>query len=201
MEYLDIYDEQGNHLGKETRKVVHEQGLWHKTVHCWLYDNTGNVYFQVRADENKLYTTASGHVDAGETVKEAFGREIKEEIGIDVEIDQAQFVDVIIFKMDKQKSDGTIFKDRAMANVYVCEYNEEAKFHFDPKEVSGLAFVNAKEVLELFENKRESISGKMILEDYVQEKTYTVDDFLIYPNETLMSKYGKILNKVVELTN
>ena len=31
MEYLDIYDDEGNFLGKEERGIVHEKGLWHKT--------------------------------------------------------------------------------------------------------------------------------------------------------------------------
>jgi len=81
MEYLDIYDENGNYLGKEERGIVHKNALWHKTVHCWLYDLDGNIYFQIRKDKGKLYTTASGHVLAGETVQEAFGREVKEELG------------------------------------------------------------------------------------------------------------------------
>lgn len=41
IEYLDIYDENGNLLGKENRDIVHKNALWHKTVHCWLYDNDG----------------------------------------------------------------------------------------------------------------------------------------------------------------
>lgn len=69
MEYLDIYDENKNYLGKELRKVVHEKALWHNTVHCWLYDNKGNVYFQIRKEEQTFYTTASGHVLAGESIK------------------------------------------------------------------------------------------------------------------------------------
>ena len=38
MEYLDIYDENENYIGKEERGIVHRDALWHKTVHCWLYD-------------------------------------------------------------------------------------------------------------------------------------------------------------------
>ena len=78
MEYLDYYDEKQNYLGRETRKNIHENALWHKTVHCWLYDEEGNVYFQIRKDENKFYTTASGHVVAGEDVKEAFVTKLDE---------------------------------------------------------------------------------------------------------------------------
>lgn len=45
MEYLDIYDEDKNYLGKEERNIVHEKALWHNTVHCWLYNKNGNIYF------------------------------------------------------------------------------------------------------------------------------------------------------------
>ena len=76
MEHLDIYDEYMNKIGTEKRDIVHQNGLWHKTVHCWIYDDIGNVYFQIRADSGKLYTTASGHVLAGETVRDAFHREV-----------------------------------------------------------------------------------------------------------------------------
>lgn len=117
MEYLDIYDENSNYLGKEDRNVVHRDALWHKTVHCWLYDKEGNVYFQIRKDEQKLYTTASGHIKAGETIKEGFGREIEEEIGIKVDYDKAEFVNIYKFIMDKKKEDGSVFRDRAFSNV------------------------------------------------------------------------------------
>ena len=83
MEYLDIYDESGNHIGKEERNKVHQNALWHKTVHCWLFDSDGYVYFQIRHDEKALYTTASGHVMAGETLEQGFAREILTAVEID----------------------------------------------------------------------------------------------------------------------
>lgn len=46
MEYLDYYDENDNYLGYETREVVHSKGLWHKTLHNWLYTKYGDVIFQ-----------------------------------------------------------------------------------------------------------------------------------------------------------
>ena len=45
MEYLDVYDENKNYLGKKDRNIVHRDALWHNTVHCWLYDPLCNVYF------------------------------------------------------------------------------------------------------------------------------------------------------------
>ena len=48
MEYLDVYDEEQNFIRREKRNIVHRDALWHKTVHCWLYDSDGNIYFQIR---------------------------------------------------------------------------------------------------------------------------------------------------------
>ena len=53
MEYLDYYDEEGNYLGCETREEVHKRGLWHNTVHNWLYTEDGKVIFQIRKDSKK----------------------------------------------------------------------------------------------------------------------------------------------------
>ena len=85
MEYLDYYDGEGNYLGYKTRDEVHKEGLWHNTVHCWLYEMDGSVYFQIRSSSHKFYTIASGHVLKGETIEKAFRREINEEIGLDID--------------------------------------------------------------------------------------------------------------------
>lgn len=203
MEYLDIYDEEGNYLGQELRDIVHREALWHKTVHCWLYDADGNIYFQIRKDEETFYTTASGHVLAGETVEEGFAREIKEEIGIDVDITNCELVGVVKFKMDKEKN-GKPFRDRAFSNVYVCEFDDDIKkFDFDKNELLGLVEVNAKEALELFKNERVSINGVKITnengENVAHESEVKLSDFLVNKGETALKKYGDVLNKVIEL--
>lgn len=205
MEYLDIYDENGKYLGKEDRNIVHRDALWHNTVHCWLYDEMGNIYFQIRKKEGKLYTTASGHVIAGETVKQGFGREIEEEIGIKVNYEEATFVNIYKFVMDKLKEDGTFFRDRAFSNVYICEYKgSEADFNFDEHELDGLVKVNAIKTLELLKNKNGKINGNVIKKfensNKVENKEILFEDFLVNKGETAIEKYGDILNKVIELT-
>jgi len=205
MEYLDIYDENQNYLGKEDRNVVHRDALWHKTVHCWLYDNDGNVYFQIRKKEGKLYTTASGHILSGETVKQGFGREIEEEIGIKVNIDEAKLVDVVKFMMDKVKDDGSVFRDRVFANVYVCQYDgDEVGFNFDDSELAGLVRVNASETLDLLKKENGKIFGDVITKvddiNTVENKEIDFQDFLVNKGEVAIEKYGDILNKVIELT-
>lgn len=206
MEYLDTYSETGEFLGKVERSIVHKDALWHNTVHCWLYDKDGNVFFQVRKDEGTLYTTASGHVQAGETIKEGFKREIEEEIGIPIEQENATLVDIVKFSMDRKNKDGSFFRDRAFANVYVYEFTGSYDvFNFDENELLSLVLVNAKEALGVLEKENGSLKGKVITKakegNLVEEKEIKFEDFLINKGETGIGKYGDVLNKVIELTS
>ena len=201
MELLDIYDEQGNFLGSEERAIVHRDALWHKTIHCWLYDKFGNVFFQIRKDSNTLYTTASGHLQKGESIPEGFEREIFEEIGINIDANDATLVAVVPFVMDKPLKDGSVFRDRAFANVYVDLYEGNYQdFKFDETEVDGLVLVNAEETLRLFINGSGSVMGKIIREGAVIEKEIYFQDFLVNAHEKAISKYGDILKKIIELS-
>lgn len=205
MELLDIYDEQGNHIGTEDRKVVHRDALWHKTVHCWLYDKFGNVFFQRRRDKGTLYTTASGHLQAGETIEEGFAREIREEIGATIDYNKTIKVNVVKFVMDREEPDGSVFKDRAFANVYVCEFDGKYdELEYDEVELDGLVLVNAKDTLEILKNETGSITGTEIkridgkITSY--EKVIKFEDFLVNKGETAIEKYGEVLNKIISLT-
>lgn len=204
MEYLDIYDEEGNHLGKEERSVVHRDALWHKTVHCWLYDKEGNIYFQIRKDKNKLYTTASGHVQAGESVPEAFGREIKEEIGYEIDYTKAELINVVKFVMDREEPDGSLFKDRAFANVYCCEFAGNLnEFNYQEEELNGIVKINAQKALEIIEKERGETMAQKCFKENGKLKTedilITFDDFLVNPGETAIEKYGEVLKFICDL--
>ena len=201
MGFLDYYDIDGNFLGKECRDKVHADGLWHKTVHCWLYDDLGNVYFQLRADSNTMYTTASGHVDAGETLKQAFAREVKEEIGIDVNIDDAEMIEMVVWKMDKKKSDGTMWRDRAFAHIYINKIDSETVgFAFDVNEVAGLVKIKASDASDILGKDVTSAKAIKISNDGHEEVEITIDDFLINPHEIGLVKYGRVLQAVAQET-
>lgn len=205
MEYLDTYDENQKYIGTFTRDEVHQKGLWHKTVHCWLYDKEGNVYFQIRKNSKKLYTTASGHVLSGESLKQGFVREVKEEIGLDLDFNKIKKIDTVIWKMDQVKQDGTIIKDRAFSNTYIGLYSDEdRKFNLDPNEVLGIVKINAKEAIELFKGLKKQIKATYIHEqnkekDY--QKNITIDDFVVMTHETPIGKYGNILEEIIKITS
>lgn len=88
-ESLDCFDENMALIGAYPRDVVHAQGYWHQTFHCWVVRREGAaryVVFQQRGATkdlfpNQLDATAAGHLTAGETPENGV-REIDEELGL-----------------------------------------------------------------------------------------------------------------------
>lgn len=91
-ERLDVLDELGRRTGRsEDRTVVHREGLWHASFHCWLLLGD-ELVLQVRAASRpswpgKLDATVGGHLLAGEHRLDGL-REIEEEIGLVVTAEQ-----------------------------------------------------------------------------------------------------------------
>ena len=197
MENLDIYDEYMNKIGTESRDIVHRNGLWHKTVHCWMYDENGNIYFQIRADSGKLYTTASGHVLSGETVRDAFHREILEEIGIDTDVSNAIALEVVFWRQDKPERE---WHDRAFAHVYANKLPLNfTDFHFQTDEVAGLVRVKAGNCLDLLMDKKTEISATKISSDGIKNIEISGKDFLTASNENAVVKYGHVLQSIMQI--
>ncbi len=105
-EYVDILDEQGKHTGKTAPKSeAHRKGLFHPTVHVWLYQGNGMVLMQQRGhlkDTHPLLwdVSVAGHIHAGETVGSAALREVEEEIGL--RIAESKLEKIGVFKEVQQ---------------------------------------------------------------------------------------------------
>lgn len=197
-EMLDFYDKEMRFVGTETRENVHARGLWHKTVHCWLYDEKGNIYFQIRTDTGTLYTTASGHMQAGESIDDALQREIMEEVGMQIDTTKKELLAVDVWTMVSEKN-GVKKQDNVFANVYMCQVDtNNLKFHFDGVEVSGAVRVNAVDTLNLFLGKCDTVNGTLFDNDGVHEIVLSPDRFLLCNGEIAILKYGRQLKFVCD---
>ncbi|MCM4169202.1 Isopentenyl-diphosphate Delta-isomerase [Arenibacter antarcticus] len=89
-ELIDILDAQGNYTGKTTmRSEAHKKGLFHPSIHVWLYTKNTEVLIQQRARNKDTHpglwdVSVAGHIGAGEDIVDSAIREVKEEIGVDL---------------------------------------------------------------------------------------------------------------------
>jgi isopentenyldiphosphate isomerase len=100
-ELIDFVDEAGQPLGVAPKRLVHQLGLWHYSMHCWVYRTdsvTGKTFllFQKRSQNKSLFPglldiSAAGHYQAGEKPEDSV-REISEELGLTVRYDELRYV-------------------------------------------------------------------------------------------------------------
>ena len=121
-EYIDIVDEYGKPLGKsELKSVIHQKGYYHHTAHVWFYTQDGNILLSQRSAKKSICplmwdVSVAGHIDAGETPKQAAIREIKEEIGVTVL--QSDLEPIGIFPCFQSYANG--IEDNEFHNTFKC---------------------------------------------------------------------------------
>jgi isopentenyldiphosphate isomerase len=122
-ELIDILDANGNPTGtSELKSKAHRLGLFHATVHIWMYTNTGEILLQQRGQNKDTYpllwdVSVAGHIGAGEKEELAAIREIKEEIGLTI---QEEALEKIGVYKSMQKHHVTLM-DNEFHHTYLCE--------------------------------------------------------------------------------
>ena len=125
-EQVDILDLQGNLTGKTALKTeAHENGWFHPAVHVWFFTSDGNILVQQRGENKSTFpllwdVSVAGHVMAGESIKEAAIREVREEIGLDITKDNLE--KIAVFKATHEHPEGIL--DREFHHVFLSELKD-----------------------------------------------------------------------------
>lgn len=132
-EIFDVVDDRDRVIGKQTRREVHARGLKHRAVHILVVNERGEVYLQKRSFKKDTFpgawdSSASGHVDSGETYDACAVREAREEIGLFLKRTPKR-----LFKIDACPQTGSEF-----VWVYRSEFN--GPFRLNPEELECGAF-------------------------------------------------------------
>lgn len=147
-ESIDIVDENNNLIGEQKMKSkAHRDGLWHRAAHIWVYNSKGEVLLQLRAKEKDLWPdmwdlSAAGHVRAGEEPIVSALREIQEEIGLNVKMEDLELYKVIAEKV--------IFKE--MVNnefhyVYLLKYDGNTSgLKAQEEELQKMGFISIEDI-------------------------------------------------------
>ena len=160
-EMIDIFDGNHNLLGSLERVVVHQQGLWHQTFHCWIVgkrDGVSFVLLQLRSKNKKNYPdfldiTAAGHLESGEEPLQGV-RELEEELGVSI---GSGVLTSLGIKHDIADEPNGI-RNREFAHVFLLRDDRELTgYRLQEDEVSGLVEVEINEGLRLFSGEVRSI--------------------------------------------
>jgi len=163
MELIDILDEEGNKTGiSQAKKAVHLQGLWHRTAHIWLLNSKGEILLQHRSAQMENYPdmwdiSVAGHISRGESSLQGALREIKEEIGVDLDASQLELIGTT--KHQAVLNKGTYF-DNEFSDVYLVKLDLDIKnFTKQDEEVEALQWLPIKELKSwVQENKTDLVS-------------------------------------------
>lgn len=156
-EYFDLLDEDGNKTGKtKLRSEVHRDGDWHKAVHIWIINDKGEILLQRRratkdSDPNMLDISSAGHLSAGDDSLSGALRELKEELNIEIEDKELQFVKTL--KRSSKYSD--TFINNEFDDLYILRTNKKIEdMKFQKEEISEIFFVPYKQFKEMISNKQ-----------------------------------------------
>lgn len=131
MEIIDIIDASNKVIGREKIDNVHKKHLAHRTSHVLIFNNTGQIFLQLRGPKVRVYpgywtSSAAGHVSAGTTYYQTARRELAEELGVKCRLKKIGF-----FWIHQGP-------DLERCEVFIGKHN--GPFKFQKKEVAGGKF-------------------------------------------------------------
>ena len=113
MEYLDLYDKNGNTTGdvilRTHDKANVPEGKYIKLVLVFIKNSDNKFLIQLTSKEKgSVYATTGGHVKAGQSSIEAIHAEVSEELGLDISHEDIKLI-------------GSMYKGFALIDVYYLE--------------------------------------------------------------------------------
>lgn len=161
-EYFDVLDEDGNYIGRiETREKCHKEGLVHKAVAAFIINSKNQVLLQKRSKEQRMWPnmwdlSSGGHVDKGEFGFQAIKREVKEELGIEINKNEITFIGSSFSTNIK----GDIINKHINEYYIVKKDIDEKSLKLQEKEVSEVRWIEKDEIIKRIKNNYDGITDK-----------------------------------------
>lgn len=146
MEYLSVFDSNRRNLNKTIpRNHKLDEGEYYLICETCILSNN-NLLVALRSptkktDPNK-WDIIGGHVQFGETSREAARREIKEELGLEIDPNE-----LVYMKTERNKK---LFSDLFLLNTKI----NLNKIQYQKDEISDLRMVGYGELLRMLKEKR-----------------------------------------------
>ena len=146
MEILDLYDNKKNKMGKTLIRESGEplDGEFKLSIHLWIINSNGEFLIQKRSASRKAkpnkWAFTGGAVDSGEESYQGAIREAKEEMGINLDSNDVEFL--LGFK-----------REHDFVDVFIAKSDTDIKdVKMQESEVSESKWVNPSELDEIIRN-------------------------------------------------
>jgi len=88
-EIFDVVNERDEVIGQKPRSEIHRLNLKHRAVHVLVFNARGELFLQKRSLNKDCFpgawdSSASGHLDSGESYDACAVRELREELGLEL---------------------------------------------------------------------------------------------------------------------
>ncbi|MBU6400420.1 MAG: NUDIX domain-containing protein [Verrucomicrobia bacterium] len=151
-EIFDVVNGRDQVIGQGARGEVHRLGLKHRAVHVLVFNARGELFLQKRSMKKDNHpgvwdSSASGHVDHGETYDACAVRELREELGL--ALNQAPRR---LFKIEACAATGQEF-------VWVYRCRAEGPFALHPEEIEHGDWFTPARITEWLRERPEEFAG------------------------------------------
>lgn len=187
MEKWDLYTKYREKTGKEhVRGEELPDGLYHLVVHVWIRNSKGEYLISKRAADRPTYPlmweSVGGSVIKGEDSIEGAIREVKEEVGINLQKESGK----LVFSKIRGEIDGKKFND--IMDVWLFEYDGELSLeNATTPEVEDCRWALPEEIKQMYDNG-----------EFVETLDYFFYVFKEYmPDSTYKPDYSNITGKIV----
>ena len=147
MEKWDLYDENGNKIGKTiNRGEKMEPNEYHISVHIWIINKKNEFLIQKRSANKKkfpnMWSMTGGAVLSGENSEQACIRETMEELGVELSYNEIKKI-------------GTLKRENGLVDIWIAYKDfDEKRLKLQIDEVSEAKWVNISEIEELLKEKQ-----------------------------------------------
>ena len=158
-EFLEVYSPEGTKTGqKKSKSEIHRKGLFHSTVHVWIFTEEGNILIQKRSKKKELNpgvwdVSVAGHIKFNENIKKAAKRETLEETGININIE-----DLLKIGVYRSINIHPTAIDKEFFHTYILKIDKNSiNLDFKNNEVDDLKFISIEEMESLIKEENNKI--------------------------------------------
>ena len=155
-EIFEVVNERDEVIGRAPRSEVHRRKLNHRAVHVLVFNSRGQLFLQKRSMKKDCFpgtwdSSASGHLDGGESYDACAVRELREELGVILAVPPER-----VFKVDACLETGHEF-----GWVYRCRHDGPFVLHAEEIEQGG--WFDTREVTRWMGEKPAQFASGLIL--------------------------------------